>query len=403
MEEYRNSKPRQMRGRKPGKPAFARTRNTRAPRAEAPVRTAGGDEDLPMLSRQALSEEVIERGKKMQKKVLLSHSEKLHKVLADAGIGSRRDMEELIMSGRVSVNSEPAYVGQRVLPTDVVRVNGRVIRRANKDMSKPPRVLIYHKPAGEIVSMDDPEGRPRVFDRLPRIFGGRWIAVGRLDFNTEGLLLFTNNGALANRLMHPRYEMEREYAVRVQGTLTEEKYDQLIKGVELSDGPAKFDAVEEAGGTGFNRWYKVLIKEGRNREVRRMFDAVELPVSRLIRVRYGEINLPETLTRGKYQEMKPEMVEAWLGSIGFEPAEKTEAPAEKNFNKGPKGAPKNGAAGRGTATRGAGGRTGPAKKGGRPGKPRASSQPDPLTSTVHYIADGRLGGGARRKPRTGRR
>jgi len=194
---------------------------------------------------------------------------KLHKVLADSGMGSRREMEELIVAGRVSVNSEPAHLGQRVLPTDQVRVNGKLIQRKNK--SKPPRVMIYHKPAGEIVSMDDPQGRPTVFQRLPKISNGKWIAVGRLDFNTEGLLLFTSSGDLANRLMHPRYEVQREYAVRILGELSEEQREQLLTGINLDDGPAKFLYVDSAGGDGANRWYKVGLKEGRNREVRRMF------------------------------------------------------------------------------------------------------------------------------------
>jgi 23S rRNA pseudouridine2605 synthase len=206
---------------------------------------------------------------------------KLHKVLADSGMGSRREMEELIVAGRVSVNAEPAHLGQRVLPTDQVRVNGKLIQRKNK--SKPPRVLIYHKPAGEIVSMDDPQGRTTVFQKLPKISNGKWIAVGRLDFNTEGLLLFTSSGELANRLMHPRYEVQREYAVRILGELSEEQRQQLLTGIQLEDGPAKFLYVDAAGGEGANRWYKVGLKEGRNREVRRMFEACNLTVSRLIR------------------------------------------------------------------------------------------------------------------------
>ena len=333
------------------------------------------DESGLKLSAQTLSSEVIERGRKIQKKIQTSLSEKLHKVLADAGIGSRRDMEELILSGRVSVNGVPAYVGQRVLPTDIVKINGRPVKRANKDVNKPPRVLVYHKPTGEIVSMDDPEGRPRVFDRLPRIRGGRWIAVGRLDFNTEGLLLFTNNGALANRLMHPRYEMEREYAVRVQGQLTDEKKEKLLQGVELSDGLAKFDGIEEAGGTGFNRWYKVLIKEGRNREVRRMFESVELPVSRLIRVRYGEIHLPQNLVRGKFIEMEAEIVEAWLNTIGFNEAEKVLETKTSRKTVSPRSK---------------------VQKGEGTKVARSSKRPNPLTSTVHYIANGGFSEGKRK-------
>ncbi|MEF9943667.1 MAG: pseudouridine synthase, partial [Burkholderiaceae bacterium] len=180
---------------------------------------ADGDElNLAAMPDSALPRDVLERGRNAVKQALVAQSEKLHKVLADAGVGSRRDMEELIIAGRVSVNGEPAHIGQRVLPTDQVRVNGKPLsQRRAAAVGKPPRVLLYHKPAGEIVSQDDPEGRASEFDKLPRISGGRWIAVGRLDFNTEGLLIFTTSGELANRLMHPRYEVEREYAVRVQG------------------------------------------------------------------------------------------------------------------------------------------------------------------------------------------
>lgn len=240
---------------------------------------------------------------------------KLHKVLADSGMGSRREMEELIVAGRVSVNAEPAHLGQRVLPTDQVRVNGRLIQRKNK--SKPPRVLIYHKPAGEIVSMDDPQGRTTVFQKLPKISNGKWIAVGRLDFNTEGLLLFTSSGDLANRLMHPRYEVQREYAVRILGELTEEQRQQLLTGIQLDDGPAKFLYVDVAGGEGANRWYKVGLKEGRNREVRRMFEACKLTVSRLIRTRFGDIMMPSTLKRGRHMEMEALEAMSYMQSLGL--------------------------------------------------------------------------------------
>lgn len=240
---------------------------------------------------------------------------KLHKVLADSGMGSRREMEELIVAGRVSVNAEPAHLGQRVLPTDQVRVNGKLIQRKNK--SKPPRVLIYHKPAGEIVSMDDPQGRTTVFQKLPKISNGKWIAVGRLDYNTEGLLLFTSSGELANRLMHPRYEVQREYAVRILGELSEEQREQLLTGIQLEDGPAKFLYVDAAGGEGANRWYKVGLKEGRNREVRRMFEACKLTVSRLIRTRFGDIMMPSTLKRGRHMEMEALEAMSYMQSLGL--------------------------------------------------------------------------------------
>lgn len=255
-------------------------------------------------------------------------NEKLHKVLADAGIGSRRDMEEKIAEGRISVNGEPAHVGQRVTPSDVIRFDGRIVRRSALENNDVPKVLIYHKPAGEIVSKDDPEGRPTVFDHLPRIGGARWIAVGRLDFNTEGLLLFTDSGNLANFLMHPRHEIEREYAVRVQGTMSPEAKDKLLKGIKLDDGIAKFTTLEEGGGKGFNRWYNVTLSEGRNREVRRMFEAVGLPVSRLIRVKYGNLELPSDLPRGKTRRMSTEETEKWLDSISYKKGMST-APAPR--------------------------------------------------------------------------
>lgn len=241
---------------------------------------------------------------------------KLHKVLAEAGLGSRRDMEDLIVAGRVSVNGEPAHIGQRILPTDAVRINGKLIQR--RVSSKPPRVLVYHKPAGEIVSHDDPEGRPSVFDRLPTMKAGKWLAVGRLDFNTEGLLLFTTSGDLANRLMHPRYNIDREYAVRTLGELEEGMRQKLLSGVELDDGKAAFSKIQNGGGEGINRWYRVVIGEGRNREVRRMFEAVGLTVSRLIRTRYGAMTLPSGLKRGRWEEFEENDVRALLAAFGVE-------------------------------------------------------------------------------------
>ncbi len=277
----------------------------------------GEDIDANSMAPQPMPRELLERGRRAAKQALNAQSDKLHKVLADAGIGSRRDMEELIISGRVSVNGEPAHIGQRVLPTDQVRVNGKPLSRRAANAARPPRVLLYHKPAGEIVSQDDPEKRPTVFEKLPKVSGARWVAVGRLDFNTEGLLLFSTSGELANRLMHPRYEIEREYAVRVLGELTEEQKQQLIDGVTLDDGVAKFSSVEDAGGQGSNRWYRVVIAEGRNREVRRMFAAVGLEVSRLIRIRYGVVQLPRSLARGRYSELSPEWVQAWMHDLGI--------------------------------------------------------------------------------------
>ena len=240
---------------------------------------------------------------------------KLHKVLADVGMGSRRDMEDLIIQGRVSVNGLPAHIGQRIGPTDQVRINGKPVHR--KIQTKPPRVILYHKPSGEIVSQSDPEGRPTVFDRLPKPRQGRWIAVGRLDFNTEGLLLFTTSGELANRLMHPRYGIEREYAVRILGELSQENTAQLKSGITLDDGQAKFLRLSMGGGDGANRWYHVALTEGRNREVRRMFEAVGHTVSRLLRTRYGMFLLPPRLRRGKWEEVSPEGVASLMRSAGL--------------------------------------------------------------------------------------
>lgn len=231
-----------------------------------------------------------------------AQGEKLQKVLAQAGFGSRRTMEEWIAAGRVSVNGEPATLGMRVVPGDLVKTERRTIRVGEREQAV--RVLLYHKPEGEIVSRDDPEKRASVFDKLPKLRGRKWIAIGRLDFNTSGLLIFTTSGDLANRLMHPRFEVEREYAVRVQGTLTDEQITKVLKqGVELDDGPVTFDKLEDEGGEGFNHWYRVMLKEGRNRIVRRTFDALGLPVSRLMRVRFGIINLPPRLKRGMTAEL----------------------------------------------------------------------------------------------------
>ena len=264
---------------------------------------------------------------------------KLHKVLAEAGLGSRRDMEELIVAGRVSVNGEPAHIGQRILPSDQVRINGKLIQR--KVSNKPPRVLVYHKPAGEIVSNSDPEGRATVFDRLPNMKAAKWLAVGRLDFNTEGLLLFTTSGDLANRLMHPRYGIEREYAVRTLGELEEGMRQKLLAGVELEDGVAQFSKIADGGGEGANRWYRVTITEGRNREVRRMFESVGLTVSRLIRTRYGVMTLPHGLKRGRWEELEENAVRGLLAVSGLEKTSSASQGQQGRPQKGP-GRPANG-------------------------------------------------------------
>lgn len=254
------------------------------------------------------------RNKPSAQQVAAGKPERLHKILAQAGIGSRREMEDWIMAGRISVNGQPASIGQLVGPSDRVKVNGKLVnlRVAN---NRVPRVLMYHKPEGEIVSQKDPEGRPTVFQALPKMRGGRWIAVGRLDFNTSGLLIFTTSGELANRLMHPSSRLVREYAVRVLGSLTEEAKDQLLDGIQLDDGIAFFSSLTEEGGEGANRWYRVTLFEGRNREVRRMFESVGCTVSRLMRVRYGPVLLPSWLKRGMHREMEPEQVKSLIKEL----------------------------------------------------------------------------------------
>ncbi|AUT68635.1 MULTISPECIES: 23S rRNA pseudouridine(2605) synthase RluB [Paraburkholderia] len=290
---------------------------------------------------------MLRRGRPAAPKRVLSPDDdapKLHKVLAEAGMGSRREMEELIVAGRVSVNGEPAHIGQRIMPTDLVRINGKPVKR--KLQNKPPRVLLYHKPTGEIVSHADPEGRPSVFDKLPPMKTAKWLAVGRLDFNTEGLLMLTTSGDLANRFMHPRYSVEREYAVRVVGELAEGNRQKLLHGVELEDGPANFLRIRDGGGEGTNHWYHVALAEGRNREVRRMFEAVGLMVSRLIRTRHGPITLPRGLKRGRWEELEDNQVRSLLASVGLK------APAEE--------------------------------KGGRRAEPERR-QPDPMQTSMGFI------------------
>ena len=224
-------------------------------------------------------------------------------------------MEEVIKSGKVKVNGEPATLGMRVTTEDVIQVGRRQIKF--KVTSRLPRVIVYHKMDGEIVSRDDPQGRRSVFEKLPVIRSAKWLAVGRLDFNTGGLLIFTTSGELANRLMHPRFEVEREYAVRLFGALSPAQIQELKTGVRLSDGDAKFDVLEDQGGEGRNRWYRAILKEGRNRVVRRMFEALGLQVSRLMRVRFGIVSLPPRLKRGNWIELKEAEISQlleWAGS-----------------------------------------------------------------------------------------
>jgi len=251
----------------------------------------------------------------LPKRVLLPQPEtpKLHKVLAQAGLGSRLEMEQLILEGRISVNAEPAHIGQRIQFGDTVKVNGKPVRVQIDP--PPPRVIAYHKPAGEVVTHDDPQNRPTVFRRLPKLFQGKWQSVGRLDLNTEGLLLLTSSGELANKLMHPRFGLEREYAVRVLGALNNEEKKRLLDGVTLDDGVAQFGSIEAGGGEGANCWYRVTISEGRNREVRRMFEAVGHAVSRLIRIRYGAMVLPRGLKRGAFVELDENDIYALTSAV----------------------------------------------------------------------------------------
>ncbi|MDP9109884.1 MAG: pseudouridine synthase, partial [Pseudomonadota bacterium] len=307
---------------------------------------------------------------------------------------------------------EPAHIGQRILPTDQVRINGKLIQR--RVSKRPPRVLVYHKPAGEIVSHDDPDGRPSVFERLPTMKAGKWLAVGRLDFNTEGLLLFTTSGDLANRLMHPRYGIDREYAVRTLGELEEGMRQKLLAGIELEDGLAQFSRVADGGGEGINKWYRVTIGEGRNREVRRMFEAIGLTVSRLIRTRYGALVLPPNLKRGRWEEMDEHAVRDLLAISGLDknigkggpkpvgrgPREDEDGgvngnrlerePTQRgpNGNRAPtqepgvwQGKPR-GPMGRGGAGSGQG--KPPGAGGGRPGEKPRSRQPDPLQTALGF-------------------
>lgn len=351
---------------------------------------------------------------------------KLHKVLAQAGMGSRLEMEQLILEGRISVNGEPAHVGQRIQYNDVIKVNGKPVRVR---MTPPPaRVLAYHKPAGEVVSHDDPQNRPTVFRRLPKLYQGKWQSVGRLDLNTEGLLLLTSSGELANRLMHPRFGLQREYAVRVLGALSNEEKQRLLDGVKLDDGMAQFASIENGGGEGANCWYRVTIGEGRNREVRRMFEAVGHAVSRLIRIRYGAMMLPRGLKRGVWVELDELDIAKLTAAAGMaQPAEPTPR-GRRPFGRG-----KEATGGRnfGSTTSNSRGEvpTGIRRSsmfapkpdaegsGGRPGKGRSGQggQPDPLKTSFGYIGQDALkrsreqdairgkGGPGRRKPTGGGR
>ncbi len=240
--------------------------------------------------------------------------ERIQKILARAGLGSRREIERWIQEGRVTVNGTAIELGYHLKQGDHLQINGRVVKW-EKYAEQPDRVLIYHKPAGELVTRRDPEGRPTIFSRLPHLAVGRWIAVGRLDINTSGLILVTNNGELANRLMHPSRQVEREYAVRILGEVDEAMLERLRNGVELEDGPAQFDAVEFFAGEGANKWYYATVKQGRNRLVRRLWESQGVKVSRLIRVRYGEVMLPESVRAHDFIELEAKEVAKLLASV----------------------------------------------------------------------------------------
>ena len=229
-------------------------------------------------------------------------AERIQKILARAGYGSRREIERWVNAGDITVNGVVATTGQAVNEDDKITIRGKVIKLASKLKAK-PQVLLYHKKVGEICSRNDPEGRKTVFDNLPKLSSGRWIQVGRLDINTDGLLLFTTDGELANRLMHPSYEIEREYASRILGKVTDEMIDRLTKGVELEDGTAKFTRIKFEGGEGANSWYHVVLNEGKNREVRRLWESQDVVVSRLRRIRYGDIVLHRSLRAGEYENL----------------------------------------------------------------------------------------------------
>lgn len=314
------------------------------------------------------------------KRVLQPHVEapKLHKLLAQAGMGSRLEMERLILEGRISVNNEPAHVGQRILHSDKIRVNGKLI--TFRIEQPPARVLAYHKPVGEVVTHDDPQNRPTVFRKLPRVSHGKWQSIGRLDLNTEGLLLFTNSGELANNLMHPRFGLEREYAVRVLGALTNEEKALLLAGVKLEDGMASFGSIDDGGGEGANCWYRVTISEGRNREVRRMFESVGHAVSRLIRIRYGAMVLPRGLRRGSWVELDQHDIQALTiaagGAAERKPRDQNSAGRGGRSDNRPQHNGPRPSIGPAKNTRGGGLRKAPEKR---------SSQPDPMKTSQGYI------------------
>ena len=364
---------------------------------------------LDIISGQFDAEDVGELEEATPKRVLAPQAEtpKLHKVLAQSGMGSRLEMEQLILEGRISVNNEPAHIGQRIQFGDTIKVNGKPIRFR----IEPPaaRVIAYHKPSGEVVTHDDPQNRPTVFRRLPKLPQGKWQSVGRLDLNTEGLLLFTSSGDLANKLMHPRFGLEREYAVRVLGALSAEEKKTLLAGVMLDDGLAQFGAIEDGGGEGSNCWYRVTISEGRNREVRRMIEAVGHAVSRLIRIRYGAMVLPRGLKRGEWMELDQADIGALAQAAGGRAAQGSNGARQPGA---PDGARKGGLRGplvsRGRRDKDrALGRDPRAGSGTEPGRQaargaKAPAQPDPMRTSLGYIGTDALSRQRQQEARKGR-
>jgi 23S rRNA pseudouridine2605 synthase len=373
-----------------------------APRSLPPVIDAG-QRFAAVVSGEFDADEEAPEVEVPGKRVLAPQAEtpKLHKVLAQAGMGSRLEMEQLIMEGRISVNNEPAHIGQRIQFGDQIKVNGKAIRV--RIDPPPPRVIAYHKPVGEVVTHDDPQNRPTVFRKLPKLQQGKWQSVGRLDLNTEGLLLFTNSGDLANKLMHPRFGLEREYAVRVLGALSHEEKQRLLDGVQLDDGMAQFGSIEEGGGEGSNCWYRVTISEGRNREVRRMLEAVGHAVSRLIRIRYGAMVLPRGLKRGAWMELDEADIRGLVRAAERRPGGGDAGVGGEGGERAPtQGKPGNGRGkrrGGGQGARGPGGpmgdKSGQRKGGGQGqqgrGKDRnarqggGDGQPDPMKTSFGYI------------------
>ena len=248
------------------------------------------------------------------------NGEKLQKILARAGFGSRRSVEEVIKAGQVKINGRVAQLGERATTDDKIKVREQLVKQTRLQL-QPTQVILYNKPEGKVCTRNDEKGRDTIFTQLPRIINGRWISVGRLDLNTSGLLILTNNGELANRMMHPSYEMEREYTVRVFGEVSDDIIKQVKKGVKLDDGIAKFNKVQKMNAMqddeSINNWYRVVLKEGRYREVRRIWEAVGVQVSRLHRVRYGEFSLPRNLRKGKSEPLTWKQINVLLRSVGL--------------------------------------------------------------------------------------